>query len=79
MLGAAGAAEAAFLWLILEPQFSTGRMPPHLWDGEADPTIPGLNLVRVEDRIELPDRCAALSNSFAFGGSNASVILSRGW
>jgi len=79
MLGAAGAAEAAFLWLMLEPQFSTGRMPLHLWDGEADPTIPGLNLVGVDQRVGLPDRCAALSNSFAFGGSNASVILGRGW
>jgi len=79
MLGAAGAAEAALLWLMLEPQFSTGRMPPHLWDGEADSAIPVLNLVRVDQRVGLPNRCAALSNSFAFGGSNASVILGRGW
>ena len=40
LLGAAGAAEAAFLWLMLEPQFASGLVPPHLWDGVADPAIP---------------------------------------
>ncbi|MBF6568210.1 MAG: beta-ketoacyl-ACP synthase [Candidatus Binataceae bacterium] len=79
MLGAAGAAEAAFLWLMLEPQFATGLVPPHLWDGVADPAIPSLNLTPSGYDIGLPDRCAALSNSFAFGGSNASIILGRGW
>lgn len=79
MLGAAGAAEAAFLWLMLEPQYATGLVPPHIWDGAADPAIPILNLAPAAYSIGLPDRCAALSNSFAFGGSNASVILGRGW
>ena len=37
-LGAAGAIEAAFCWLAL-----TDRMlPPHVWDGEADPALPAL-------------------------------------
>ena len=44
MLGAAGANEAAFLWLMLEPDFATGMVPPHVWDGEIDPAIPPLNL-----------------------------------
>jgi 3-oxoacyl-[acyl-carrier-protein] synthase-1 len=79
MLGAAGAAEAAFLWLMLEPQYATGLIPPHLWDGAADPAIPSLNLAPAGYSIGLPERCAALSNSFAFGGSNAAVILGRGW
>jgi len=79
MLGAAGAVEAAFLWLTLEPQFATGLVPPHLWDGAADPAIPSVNLAPAGCRIALSDRCAVLSNSFAFGGSNASVILGRGW
>jgi 3-oxoacyl-[acyl-carrier-protein] synthase I len=78
-LGAAGAIEAAFLWLMLEPQFSAGLIPPHLWDGAADPELPGINLASAGYRIGLSERCAALSNSFAFGGSNASVILGRGW
>jgi 3-oxoacyl-[acyl-carrier-protein] synthase-1 len=79
MLGAAGANEAAFLWLMLEPSFASGRLPPHIWDGEADPAIPHLNLVPMEFRFGHPERAAALSNSFAFGGSNAAVVLGRGW
>jgi 3-oxoacyl-[acyl-carrier-protein] synthase-1 len=79
MLGAAGANEAAFLWLTLNPEFATGMAPPHLWDGETDPGIPPLNLVPIGFRIASGDRVAALSNSFAFGGSNAAVVLGRGW
>jgi 3-oxoacyl-[acyl-carrier-protein] synthase I len=79
MLGAAGAAEAAFLWLMLDPHYATGMVPPHLWDGVADPEIPRLNLAPAAYSIGLPERSAALSNSFAFGGSNAAVILGRGW
>ena len=79
MLGAAGAAEAAFLWLMLEPEYATGLLPPHLWDGQHDPVLPSLHLAPPGYRIELNDRSAALSNSFAFGGSNASVILGREW
>jgi len=79
MLGAAGATEAAFLWLTLDAGFSSGLVPPHLWDGEADPAIPRLNLAPMEACIASGDRVAALSNSFAFGGSNAAVVLGRGW
>jgi 3-oxoacyl-[acyl-carrier-protein] synthase-1 len=79
MLGAAGAVEAALLWLTLEPQFATGILPPHVWDGQTDPEMPKLNLVPANCRIGFPARSAALSNSFAFGGSNACVILGRGW
>ena len=79
MLGAAGANEVAFLWLMLEPIFTNGMVPPHVWDGEIDPSIPLLNLATIESRIGHPARAAALSNSFAFGGSNAAVVLGRGW
>ena len=45
-LGAAGACEAAFLWLTLHPDFNPDdRLPPHLWDGVADPAIPAIRLV----------------------------------
>lgn len=79
MLGAAGANEAAFLWLMLEPNFATGMVPPHIWDGEADPAISRLNLAPMEFRIGHPERAAVLSNSFAFGGNNAAIVLGRGW
>jgi 3-oxoacyl-[acyl-carrier-protein] synthase-1 len=79
MLGAAGAAEAAFLWLSLNRAFSDGLLPPHLWDGEVDPEIPPINLVPVGARLPDSGSVAMLSNSFAFGGSNVAVILGREW
>jgi 3-oxoacyl-[acyl-carrier-protein] synthase-1 len=79
MLGAASAAEAAFLWLSLNDAFSHGKLPPHLWDGEADSEIPPINLIPVGTRLADRARVAMLSSSFAFGGSNVAVILGRGW
>jgi 3-oxoacyl-[acyl-carrier-protein] synthase-1 len=75
-LGAAGAIEAAFLWLSLHPDYA-GALPPHVWDGARDPEIPELALVPVGMRHALGERAAMLSNSFAFGGSNVAVILGR--
>ncbi|HJT07091.1 MAG TPA: beta-ketoacyl-[acyl-carrier-protein] synthase II, partial [Stellaceae bacterium] len=79
MLGAAGAGEAAFLWLALDPDYSDGAVPPHLWDGAADPAIPPLALVPPRTRLAVKAKSAMLSNSFAFGGSNVAVVLGRGW
>lgn len=76
-LGAASACEAAFLWLTLHPGYNDGLLPPHLWDGVWDPAIPPLNLVAPGMRAA-PGKRAMLSNSFAFGGSNFSLILGRG-
>ena len=79
MLGAAGACEAAFLWLTLSPAYNPqGRLPPHLWDGVPMPDVPPLNLVAIGDRIRFGEESALLSNSFAFAGSNASLVLGRG-
>ena len=78
-LGAAAACEAAFLWLTLHPEYNTdGHLPPHLWDGEADPSIPPLALADVRTRLPRDmGRVAMLSNSFAFGGSNVALVLAR--
>src|SRR5690606_23823073 len=40
-LAAAGAIEALFCWLLL--QRSDARLPPHVWDGEADPALAVMN------------------------------------
>ena len=78
-LGAAGAVEAAFLWLTLSRRWNPdGVLPPHLWDGIADPALPPLALAAVGARLPEGARAAGLSNSFAFGGSNCCVVLSRG-
>ncbi|MBS7662303.1 beta-ketoacyl-[acyl-carrier-protein] synthase family protein [Pseudomonas lalucatii] len=73
-LGAAGALEAAFCWLTLSAHNHDRRLPPHLWDGQADPQLPPLALVAPGARAERPPRYL-MSNSFAFGGSNLSLIL----
>jgi 3-oxoacyl-[acyl-carrier-protein] synthase-1 len=70
-LGAAGATEIAFCWLALQD----GRLPPHVWDREADPDLPRLDLVGAERRFARNGGRVCMSNSFAFGGSNASVLI----
>jgi 3-oxoacyl-[acyl-carrier-protein] synthase-1 len=73
-LGAAGATELGFAWLALAHEGST--LPRHVWDGEADPALPALDLI--DGTHQLAAGQYVMSNSFAFGGSNASLILGRG-
>lgn len=75
-LGAAGAVEAAFCWLAMQDDNPEGRLPPHLWDGAPDPALPALNVALPGARLGRPLRWA-LSNSFAFGGSNATLVFGR--
>ncbi|TQM04464.1 MULTISPECIES: beta-ketoacyl-[acyl-carrier-protein] synthase family protein [Stenotrophomonas] len=74
-LGASGAIEAALCWIVLagNPQ---QQLPPHWWDGVADPALPALPLVAPATRLAQAPR-RVLSNSFAFGGSNAVLALER--
>lgn len=70
-LGAAGALEAAICWLALEKNF----IPQHFWDNCPDLTLPAINLTK---GVAEPEGFQyALSNSFAFGGNNISLILRR--
>ncbi len=75
-LGAAAALEAAFCWLAMQDGNDQGMLPPHLWDGVPDPELPALNLALPGTRLGRPVRYA-LSNSFAFGGSNAALVFGR--
>lgn len=70
-LGAAGATELAFCWLSLQ----AGQLPPHIWDGQADPALPRLDLVSTGRNFVKSEKRVCMSNSFAFGGSNASLIV----
>ena len=72
-LGAAGAIEAALCWLMLarNPQH---RLLPQLWDGVPDPALPPLRFAATGERAAAPLRFVA-SHSFAFGGSNAALLL----
>lgn len=71
-LGAAGALEAALCWLTLTD--ARHRLPPHWFDGERDFRLPAVRLVNSGNTADVR---AALSNSFAFGGSNAALALVR--
>lgn len=74
-LGAAGALEAAFCWLALSEYNRDGLLPPHRWDGQADPALAPLQLVSAGDRLQRTAGRRLMSNSFAFGGNNVALIL----
>jgi 3-oxoacyl-[acyl-carrier-protein] synthase-1 len=74
-LGAAGALEAAFCWLTLSEYNRDGLLPPHLWDGQPDPELAPLELVRAGARLSRAQGRHLMSNSFAFGGNNVALIL----
>ena len=79
LLGAAGACEAAFLWLTLHPEHNpSGLLPPHLWDGVPDAALPRLALTEPGATVPGSGPLAMLSNSFAFGGNNMVLVLGRG-
>ncbi|WP_345811301.1 beta-ketoacyl-[acyl-carrier-protein] synthase family protein [Paraburkholderia sp. PREW-6R] len=77
-LGAAGATELGFAWLTLARDGVP--LPRHVWDGEADPALPPLDLVEGARFLARHAGVGTgsrhvMSNSFAFGGSNVSLVL----
>jgi 3-oxoacyl-[acyl-carrier-protein] synthase-1 len=74
-LGAAGALEVAFCWLSLAPENTGHALPPHAWDGEADPLLPPLQWADAHTRLAQTPKRYLMSNSFAFGGNNISLII----
>jgi len=71
LLGAAGAVEAIATVLALRE----GTVPPTRNLDDPDDAL-DLDLVRLAPRT-LPDRPAALSNSFGFGGHNVTLAFAR--
>lgn len=74
-LGTAGALELGFCCLVLSDSNPEGFLPAHLYDGEFDPEIPEIRLVRPGDSCKGIRRIQ--SNSFAFGGCNVSLIVEK--
>ncbi len=75
-LGAAAALELGLCWLLLSRTEDDAVLLPNINDDEADDTLPGLNFVRPGQRLgRAVGHCQ--SNSFAFGGNNISIIVSR--
>jgi 3-oxoacyl-[acyl-carrier-protein] synthase II len=70
LLGAAGAVEAIFTLLAMRDQVAPGTLNLHEPEGAE-----GFDLVPLQARPRPIQH--ALSNSFGFGGTNASLVLSR--
>jgi 3-oxoacyl-[acyl-carrier-protein] synthase-1 len=70
-LGAAGVNEAIYTLLMMENNFIAASANIET----LDPAAEGLNIVR--SRIDNANIQTALSNSFGFGGTNASLTFSR--
>ncbi len=71
LLGGAGAVEAAICALAI----SEGILPPTLHLNEPDAAVEGLDLIPLKAREKRVNH--ALSNSFGFGGTNVSLLISR--
>ena len=71
LLGAAGALEAAITVMAL----FRGAIPPNMHCDQPDPEC-AISLVR-EVGHRAPQLEAAISNSFAFGGTNATLVFKR--
>ena len=77
-LGAAGALEVAFCCLALLSRDGENNctLPVHLFDGVVDPGLPPVHLVKIGEKTNNLKYC--MSNSFAFGGCNVSLIIENG-
>lgn len=68
-LGAAGALELALCMSCMQQRI----LPCHCWDGIQDPLLPHLNFAHQNHAAPVVRYC--MSNSFAFGGCNVSLII----
>ena len=73
-LGAAGATEIGLCWLLMTQPREATVLPAQCWDGNVDPELATIDLL-TEQRFLSNQRRCMMSNSFAFGGSNACVII----
>ncbi len=73
-LGAAGALEAALCWLMLSEYNPNQALIPQVFSTNPDPQLPPLHFARGLSPRPLRH---CLSNSFAFGGNNMAIILSK--
>jgi 3-oxoacyl-[acyl-carrier-protein] synthase-1 len=75
-LGAAGAIEAAFCWLLLaERHGGELALPPHVWDGVRDPALAPIHLAAKGERARAGADTFVMTNSFGFGGNNCTLVL----
>ncbi|MFC4891664.1 beta-ketoacyl-[acyl-carrier-protein] synthase family protein [Pseudofrancisella aestuarii] len=70
-LGAAGATELGLCWLLLSTKYNPNRILPKQYDTKEN-LIPDMEIIMNSISWTSP---YFMSNSFAFGGSNVSVII----
>lgn len=73
-LGAAGATEVGLCWLLMTQPRTDTHLPAQHWDAQLDPELASIALLTEQQLLPSTRRCM-MSNSFAFGGSNACVII----
>ncbi|SFC30233.1 beta-ketoacyl-ACP synthase [Pseudoalteromonas denitrificans] len=73
-LGAAGALEAAICWLLLSDINSNNEIPANVGYEQQDSNLPEINLSQGQ-KVSSLKYC--MSNSFAFGGNNLSLVLGK--
>lgn len=75
-LGAAGALEAAICYACIEKNYGKAeiKLPVQVWDKQQDSEMPVLNIVDENSKNSGKVKIC-LSNSFAFGGANSSLII----
>ncbi|SGY88009.1 3-oxoacyl-(Acyl-carrier-protein) synthase [Moritella viscosa] len=80
-LGAAGALEAGICWLLLHDEYNPDhKVPDNVSDGEVDNSLATINLVNAKanaDRTAKNKLQTCMSNSFAFGGNNISLVIGK--
>lgn len=79
-LGAAGALELSMCYLAIVNNNSVSpkeiKLPIHKWDGQKDPEMGSFNFVEDNSTFTKPINIC-MSNSFAFGGCNVSLIIGK--
>lgn len=71
-LGAAGATEIGLCWLMM--QDNNQVFIPHCFDNNKDASLAEIALTQIGQQSEKPIKYC-LSNSFAFGGNNVSIVI----
>ncbi|PKH07066.1 beta-ketoacyl-ACP synthase [Moritella sp. Urea-trap-13] len=75
-LGAAGALEAGICWLLLHDEYNPlNKVPANVSDGELDSSLAQINLADANSTTAKLQTC--MSNSFAFGGNNISLVIGK--
>lgn len=63
--------------MTLSDENVDGLLPPHLWDGDADPGLLSTTLVRRGETLRRKGQGVVMVNACAFGGNNISLVLGR--